>query len=122
AGRCGRGAGAVGATGAGRPGPRALPRAPAPGRGGTRTLGRRRTRLRTRRLVRRRAGGARLSRRLGFARGGGKDAIGRVRRARRAQAERLRMATEVERDRKSTRLNSSHVKISYAVFCLKKKK
>src|SRR5690625_998268 len=30
---------------------------------------------------------------------------------------------EVERrDRKSTRLNSSHVAISYAVFCLKKKK
>src|SRR5690554_7524137 len=30
---------------------------------------------------------------------------------------------EVEpRDRKSTRLNSSHVRISYAVFCLKKKK
>src|SRR5690606_39927468 len=29
------------------------------------------------------------------------------------------LATE---DRKSTRLNSSHVKISYAVFCLKKKK
>src|SRR5690606_3805037 len=27
-----------------------------------------------------------------------------------------------QRDRKSTRLNSSHVKISYAVFCLKKKK
>src|SRR5690606_27218256 len=27
-----------------------------------------------------------------------------------------------EEDRKSTRLNSSHVKISYAVFCLKKKK
>src|SRR5690606_40787758 len=27
----------------------------------------------------------------------------------------------VGRDRKSTRLNSSHVKISYAVFCLKKK-
>src|SRR5690606_12168615 len=27
----------------------------------------------------------------------------------------------VARDRKSTRLNSSHVKISYAVFCLKKK-
>src|SRR5690606_39502636 len=27
-----------------------------------------------------------------------------------------------ELDRKSTRLNSSHVKISYAVFCLKKKK
>src|SRR6266511_3604273 len=29
---------------------------------------------------------------------------------------------EAELDRKSTRLNSSHVKISYAVFCLKKKK
>src|SRR5207302_8603267 len=28
----------------------------------------------------------------------------------------------VQLDRKSTRLNSSHVKISYAVFCLKKKK
>src|SRR5207249_9810446 len=28
----------------------------------------------------------------------------------------------VLRDRKSTRLNSSHVSISYAVFCLKKKK
>src|SRR5690606_40367943 len=28
----------------------------------------------------------------------------------------------IELDRKSTRLNSSHVKISYAVFCLKKKK
>src|SRR5437868_9663340 len=28
----------------------------------------------------------------------------------------------VDRDRKSTRLNSSHVSISYAVFCLKKKK
>src|SRR5436305_8074536 len=28
----------------------------------------------------------------------------------------------VLRDRKSTRLNSSHVRISYAVFCLKKKK
>src|SRR5690554_1350626 len=27
-----------------------------------------------------------------------------------------------QRDRKSTRLNSSHVRISYAVFCLKKKK
>src|SRR5436309_13836526 len=30
--------------------------------------------------------------------------------------------TSRSRDRKSTRLNSSHVKISYAVFCLKKKK
>src|SRR5699024_11327223 len=31
-------------------------------------------------------------------------------------------ADEQHRDRKSTRLNSSHVSISYAVFCLKKKK
>src|SRR3712207_7810564 len=30
-------------------------------------------------------------------------------------------APEVTRDRKSTRLNSSHANISYAVFCLKKK-
>src|SRR5437870_8292358 len=29
--------------------------------------------------------------------------------------------SEVDSDRKSTRLNSSHVAISYAVFCLKKK-
>src|SRR3989442_10571318 len=28
----------------------------------------------------------------------------------------------IVQDRKSTRLNSSHVRISYAVFCLKKKK
>src|SRR3712207_8273429 len=34
---------------------------------------------------------------------------------------RLRRAAP-ERDRKSTRLNSSHANISYAVFCLKKKK
>src|SRR3712207_8767151 len=31
-------------------------------------------------------------------------------------------AGELELDRKSTRLNSSHANISYAVFCLKKKK
>src|SRR5690606_29799838 len=31
-------------------------------------------------------------------------------------------ARHLLQDRKSTRLNSSHVKISYAVFCLKKKK
>src|SRR3712207_9171942 len=29
---------------------------------------------------------------------------------------------DVDRDRKSTRLNSSHANISYAVFCLKKNK
>src|SRR5690606_10496539 len=33
----------------------------------------------------------------------------------------LRAGDERAQDRKSTRLNSSHVKISYAVFCLKKK-
>src|SRR2546430_9497406 len=32
-----------------------------------------------------------------------------------------RIAKLVEKDRKSTRLNSSHSQISYAVFCLKKK-
>src|SRR5690625_6163355 len=32
------------------------------------------------------------------------------------------MVDKARRDRKSTRLNSSHVAISYAVFCLKKKK
>src|SRR2546427_2868909 len=34
----------------------------------------------------------------------------------------LRRRSPVQRDRKSTRLNSSHSQISYAVFCLKKKK
>src|SRR3712207_7707093 len=33
----------------------------------------------------------------------------------------LPRATDQYRDRKSTRLNSSHANISYAVFCLKKK-
>src|SRR2546430_3993952 len=33
-----------------------------------------------------------------------------------------RDTTSTTRDRKSTRLNSSHSQISYAVFCLKKKK
>src|SRR3712207_8323946 len=31
-------------------------------------------------------------------------------------------SSDARRDRKSTRLNSSHANISYAVFCLKKKK
>src|SRR5215475_15491511 len=46
-------------------------------------------------------------------------AASRGRRSLRAVA---RGAQHIQRDRKSTRLNSSHVKISYAVFCLKKKK
>src|SRR3712207_8517333 len=33
-----------------------------------------------------------------------------------------RLGERARRDRKSTRLNSSHANISYAVFCLKKKK
>src|SRR5947209_15514267 len=33
-----------------------------------------------------------------------------------------RLAEPADQDRKSTRLNSSHANISYAVFCLKKKK
>src|SRR5690554_7370825 len=33
----------------------------------------------------------------------------------------IEYAVQMRRDRKSTRLNSSHVRISYAVFCLKKK-
>src|SRR3989442_11961600 len=33
-----------------------------------------------------------------------------------------RRISNLELDRKSTRLNSSHVRISYAVFCLKKKR
>src|SRR3712207_8075017 len=41
------------------------------------------------------------------------------RRARRGLLEHRRLRAQ---DRKSTRLNSSHANISYAVFCLKKKK
>src|SRR5690606_40060147 len=39
-----------------------------------------------------------------------------------ASARRSASQPAARRDRKSTRLNSSHVKNSYAVFCLKKKK
>src|SRR5688572_32071128 len=39
-----------------------------------------------------------------------------------AAAESSRPSQRPPRDRKSTRLNSSHSQISYAVFCLKKKK
>src|SRR3989442_9826815 len=38
------------------------------------------------------------------------------------EAVRSLLSCFMEIDRKSTRLNSSHVRISYAVFCLKKKK
>src|SRR3989475_12256828 len=48
----------------------------------------------------------------------------RVRQSLEAQDEehRGREVGELDGDRKSTRLNSSHSQISYAVFCLKKKK
>src|SRR2546427_8811915 len=42
--------------------------------------------------------------------------------ARRAPGSRCRASLPGREDRKSTRLNSSHSQISYAVFCLKKKK
>src|SRR5438874_9513981 len=48
---------------------------------------------------------------------GGRPRCTPVRRWRR----RLHPTSMPKRDRKSTRLNSSHVEISYAVFCLKKK-
>src|SRR3712207_7777976 len=38
------------------------------------------------------------------------------------QAEHVAVVRGIALDRKSTRLNSSHANISYAVFCLKKKK
>src|SRR2546430_11052968 len=44
------------------------------------------------------------------------------RRRRSARPAEARRANGSSRDRKSTRLNSSHSQISYAVFCLKKKK
>src|SRR5436305_3461688 len=40
----------------------------------------------------------------------------------RCASQSAQMSEPPGRDRKSTRLNSSHVRISYAVFCLKKKK
>src|SRR3712207_8744488 len=62
-----------------------------------------------------------LGRALGLASGrrpGNRRAAERVDRA---AGRRRRAGLAVERDRKSTRLNSSHANISYAVFCLKKK-
>src|SRR5256885_6043162 len=68
-----------------------------------------------------------------FPAGGGTDVVGRI--IAKELAQRLRVNVVVENrpgasgnigarqvDRKSTRLNSSHLVISYAVFCLKKKK
>src|SRR5690606_41900172 len=49
------------------------------------------------------------------------EGAGRAHELVRHGGERQRVA-RADIDRKSTRLNSSHVKISYAVFCLKKKR
>src|SRR2546429_7383235 len=54
----------------------------------------------------------------GLSRGGHQEPASGRDRARLAR----RGASPVDRDRKSTRLNSSHRHISYAVFCLEKKK
>src|SRR3712207_7562407 len=51
--------------------------------------------------------------------GGSRSSAGRVQSSRVALPRRA--TTLACRDRKSTRLNSSHANISYAVFCLKKK-
>src|SRR2546427_1239886 len=48
--------------------------------------------------------------------------VHRARDQRRVNRERDEAGPEDPLDRKSTRLNSSHSQISYAVFCLKKKK
>src|SRR5690606_42019166 len=53
---------------------------------------------------------------------GGQPAVRRGRRDRQHRQAGRGPARRGGGDRKSTRLNSSHVKISYAVFCLKKKK
>src|SRR3712207_8939835 len=52
---------------------------------------------------------------------GGSDLM-QAQEAHKGTAVRVREGNRREADRKSTRLNSSHANISYAVFCLKKKK
>src|SRR5205814_5220144 len=51
-----------------------------------------------------------------------KDASRTCSSSRPVRTRRARSSGSIWRDRKSTRLNSSHLGISYAVFCLKKKK
>src|SRR3712207_8275600 len=79
------------------------------------------TLFRSRRAARRSGGrgprrrrGARGRRRAAERGDGGRLGPGR--------GDRLRLTRARRGDRKSTRLNSSHANISYAVFCLKKKK
>src|SRR5438552_14866469 len=57
-----------------------------------------------------------------FAAVGPTRGFGRRFTGRRSQLRRVKQGFFMEGDRKSTRLNSSHQIISYAVFCLKKKK
>src|SRR2546430_7755728 len=54
--------------------------------------------------------------------GAGRSAENRYRESRSPNGTRCGFCRPREADRKSTRLNSSHSQISYAVFCLKKKK
>src|SRR5688500_19821690 len=68
------------------------------------------SRLRRRGRLRRRRGGAR-----------GRRAVRRLAHAAALQARAVAPFRAPAADRKSTRLNSSHLVISYAVFCLKKK-
>src|SRR3712207_6989906 len=67
-------------------------------------------------------GGSRPVRDLVSARGSGTVAVGSGPRPRIAGRRRGGVPARLALDRKSTRLNSSHANISYAVFCLKKKK
>src|SRR2546430_15997883 len=55
-------------------------------------------------------------------RAAGEATLTRGRRTETVSARELTVSVRRPRDRKSTRLNSSHSQISYAVFCLKKKK
>src|SRR5256885_7168767 len=69
--------------------------------------------------VRRRIGGGNQH---ALVHAGGNEARRRVERHQEARALRADVEAADAADRKSTRLNSSHLVISYAVFCLKKKK
>src|SRR5438132_9875687 len=66
------------------------------------------------------AGRHRLGRRRDLSQRAGATGIRPLRRGG-IRDDQLRQADHPELDRKSTRLNSSHTVISYAVFCLKKK-
>src|SRR5205085_11751593 len=55
-------------------------------------------------------------------RAGDRGPVLAARRERQRESERADECGDADADRKSTRLNSSHSQISYAVFCLKKKK